>query len=71
MNVLAFGVTLVIVAVFLVSISPAITDSLNTVDAEHPNIDNTAFSLARLYPFIIFVGAILVLSFLFWRGGTD
>lgn len=69
MNVLTFGISLIIVALFIFNIAPAISDSINNVDNDNPALDDNAVNLARLLPFGLFLGVIAVLLFLWWRGG--
>lgn len=71
MNILVFGVTLVIVALFLVNVAPVISESINNVDGQNPDIDDNAMNLARTMPFLIVIGVLLLLFFFWWRGGFD
>ena len=71
MNVLTFGVMIAIISLFLISIAPVFSESINTIDAEHPDIDDNAMGLMRTYPFLIFIGVILLMCFFWWRGGYD
>lgn len=71
MNVFSFGLILIVVVLLLVNVAPVLTESTNNLDSEKPQIDDNAMNFMRMYPFIIVVGAVVILSFFWWRGGYD
>lgn len=71
MNIFSFGLGLIAVVILLINVAPAFSDGVNQVDSEHPEIDDNAINFARAYPFLLVVGAVVILSLFWWRGGFD
>lgn len=58
-NVLAVGLILIIAAIFMIALFPAIIESISSVES---GVDSKAITLARLFP----LGMILLLLFIFF-----
>ena len=71
MNIFSFGIGLIAVVILLINIAPVISESVSNVDSNNPDIDDNAINLARTMPFLLLIGAVLILSFFWWRGGYD